>query len=267
MFILHNIFLISCAVAYTNNVQTGGVTLTLGVAYLTVLAHERNRQAQAQQLRSQSRVLTSLLEPTPISPPQTRAELAREERGTLIETAKDRWNEEVESAVRWVQRTEWNDVRENLEGTVSRLLNGQKGQQMVEEVSSIASAAKAKAQETAASARESTGRIGEAAKIKAHETAVSTKEGTSRIGEIARAKSEQATSLAKQNLNTAEISAAELRDAAKAKATWVGADAKSEAHQVAESIRGRGGTVDAARGAVRDAISKGIEKGKEAIGM
>jgi len=94
-----------------NDVKTGGVTLTLGIAYLTVLAHERNRQAQAQQLRSQSRVLTGLLDPAPIPPPQTRADLAREERGTLIETAKDRWNEEVESAVRWVQRTDLNDVR------------------------------------------------------------------------------------------------------------------------------------------------------------
>ena len=227
-----------------NDVKTGGVTLTLGIAYLTVLAHERNRQAQAQQLRSQSRVLTGLLDPAPIPPPQTRADLAREERGTLIETAKDRWNEEVESAVRWVQRTDLNDVRENLEGAVSRLLNNQKSQRTAEEVSSIASAAKAKA----------------------HEGATSTREGTSSIGEAVRAKSDEVITLAKQKLDTAELKAAELRDAAKTKTTRAEAHATSGAHEVAESIRNRGGTVDAARGAVRDAIGKGIEKGKEVLG-
>jgi len=151
----------------------------------------------------------------------------------------------VESAVRWVQRTDWNDVRENLEGAVSRLLSSQKGQQAVEEVSTIASAAKAKTQEAAAS----------------------TRQGTSRIGEAAKAKSEEATTLAKEKINSTETKAAELRDAAKSKATRVGADTSSGAHEVAESIRNSGGTVDAARGAVRDAVSKGIEKGREVFGM
>ena len=243
------------------------MTLTLGLAYLTVLAHERNRQSQAQQLRSQSRVLTSLLEPAPVPPLQTRAELAREERGTLIETAKDRWNEEVESAVRWVQRTDWNDVRENLEGAVLKLLNSQKGQQAAEEVGTIAGAAKAKAQQATAAANDGTSKIGEAAKTKAEQAAVSTREGTSRSGKAAKTKSEQVAVLANQKLETVEVKAAEFRDAAIAKAKRAETEAKSGAHEVAKSIRSSGGTVDAARGAVREAIGKGIEKGKEVIGM
>jgi len=71
----------------------------------------------------------------PLPPPQSRAELAREERSTLLEAAKDRWNDEVENAVRWVQRTDWNEVREGMEGAVSRLLGSglQKSREGIEE--------------------------------------------------------------------------------------------------------------------------------------
>uniref|UniRef100_L2GB15 MICOS complex subunit MIC12 n=1 Tax=Colletotrichum fructicola (strain Nara gc5) TaxID=1213859 RepID=L2GB15_COLFN len=80
---------------------TGGVTLTLGVAYLTVLAHQRNREAQSHILRSQNH-----------------------DRENLVESAKYRWNKEVENAVRWAQRTDWAEVRETLEGNVARLWGG-----------------------------------------------------------------------------------------------------------------------------------------------
>ncbi|CAD6445286.1 4521d6f7-a33a-43a7-bc9c-23f2c2f7b60d [Sclerotinia trifoliorum] len=95
---------------------TGGVTLTLSLAYLTVLAHQRNRASQSLHLHQQSYILTSLLEKQPIPPPKTRSELAREERSTLIEAAKDRWNAEIENGVRWVQRTDWEGVRDGIEG-------------------------------------------------------------------------------------------------------------------------------------------------------
>ncbi|KAI9643231.1 hypothetical protein NHQ30_007847 [Ciborinia camelliae] len=101
---------------------TGGVTLTLSLAYLTVLAHQRNRASQSLYLQHQSQVLTSLLEKQALAPPKTRAELAREERSTLIEAAKDRWNAEVENGVRWIQRTDWDTVRYGIEGAVSRAL-------------------------------------------------------------------------------------------------------------------------------------------------
>ncbi|RFU29905.1 hypothetical protein B7463_g6423, partial [Scytalidium lignicola] len=101
---------------------TGGVTLTLGIAYLTVLAHERNRQNQALALRAQSRVLQGLVNPAPLLPPPSRAELARQEQHSLIETAKEGWNKEIENAVRWIQTTDWNEVRDGMEASIARLL-------------------------------------------------------------------------------------------------------------------------------------------------
>lgn len=47
--------------------------------------------------------------------------MAAAQRNTHVEVAKDRWNHEVEHAIRWVQTTDWDDVREGLEGAASRL--------------------------------------------------------------------------------------------------------------------------------------------------
>lgn len=108
----------------SNNLpQTSGVTVTLGIAYLTVLAHERNRNAQGANLRTQSSLLNTLLlsDPTLAYPPQD-AETGRTSRATLVETAKDRWNEEIQNAVRWVQGAEWGNVKEGMEGAVANAL-------------------------------------------------------------------------------------------------------------------------------------------------
>lgn len=209
------------------------MTLTLGIAYLTVLAHERNRRTQAFELRTQSRVLQNLLEPTPIPKPQTREELAREERSTIVEAAKDRWNAEIENAIRWVQRTDWSEVREGMEGTVSRLLGTglQKSREGIEEAEKNAGPKVQEAVDRSkAAASQAADKIGAQAKEKAHE---------------------------------AGVKAAEVRDAASAKASRTAADAKSGAQ---EAVKHSGGTVDAARGALRDAVGKGIEMGKEAVG-
>ncbi|ELR07605.1 hypothetical protein VC83_03683 [Pseudogymnoascus destructans] len=102
---------------------TSGVTLTLGIAYLTVLAHERNRNAQGENLRSQSSLLNTLLLSDPsltYSAPDL--ETGRTSRATLVETAKDRWNAEIQNAVRWVQGAEWGNVKEGMEGAVAKAL-------------------------------------------------------------------------------------------------------------------------------------------------
>ncbi|KAH7376251.1 hypothetical protein B0T11DRAFT_271916 [Plectosphaerella cucumerina] len=99
---------------------TGGVTLTLGLAYLAVQSHQRNREYQAQLLRSQNRVLNSLLEPVVALPPPSRAEREAALHDNLIDNAKDRWNAEVSNAVHWVQHTNWTDVREGFEQSTSR---------------------------------------------------------------------------------------------------------------------------------------------------
>ncbi|KAI1331731.1 hypothetical protein F5Y16DRAFT_242523 [Xylariaceae sp. FL0255] len=100
---------------------TGGVTLTLGIAYLTVLAHRRNREQQSAILRQQTLAISSLSDPLPPILPPTRAQIAAAERANFIDTAKDRWNAEVENAVRKAQTTDWDEVREGLETAVGRL--------------------------------------------------------------------------------------------------------------------------------------------------
>ncbi|KAI1762212.1 hypothetical protein GGR53DRAFT_502612 [Hypoxylon sp. FL1150] len=100
---------------------TGGVTLTLSVAYLTVLAHQRHREHQAAILRQQTRVLSAIIDPLPPPLPPTRSEVAASEREHLIEKAKDRWNSEIEGAVRWAQAKDWEEVREGVETAVARL--------------------------------------------------------------------------------------------------------------------------------------------------
>jgi len=244
---------------------TGGVTLTLGVAYLTVLAHERNRRHQAEALRSQSRVLNALFEPAYLPPPQSRAELAREERSTLLEAAKDRWNDEIENAVRWVQRTEWSEVRERTEGAIARLIGGglQKSREGIEEAENLATPkvreavdwSKAKAKEGA-----------ERAAVGVDRAAASTISGVERAGAVAKDQAGKVKDSAKKALDHAGVKVAEAKDTAVAQSGGSVADAKASAHGLADSIRHSGGTVDAARGAVRDVVNKGIEKGKEAIG-
>ena len=114
------------------------MTLTLGLTYLALVNHEQNRQAQSDVLRAQTRVLNSLSQDlsSPSSRayrrarerddvelyPPSRAEQAARHRAHFIETAKEKWNSEVEGAVRWVQNTDWADVREATEDTAARLL-------------------------------------------------------------------------------------------------------------------------------------------------
>jgi MICOS complex subunit MIC12 len=268
---LHNWFCeyreeVSECCSITNvGVQTGGVALTLGIAYLTVLAHERNRRAQAEALRSQSRVLTSLLEPSPIPPPQSRAELAREERSSLTETLKDRWNEEVEHAVRRVQKTDWNEVREGMEGAVARILGSglQKSREGTEEAG----------KQTAPKVQDAVDRSKAAAKKGTDQAAAgidraaaATIAGAERVGAQAKDGASKIASAAKEKVDQAGIKTGELGSSTEAKVDRSAADAKTGAEDAAEAVRHAGGTVDAARGALRDTFNKGIEKGKATIG-
>ncbi|VUC37483.1 unnamed protein product [Clonostachys rosea] len=100
---------------------TGGVALTLSVAYLSVLAHQRTREQQGASLRAQAIAIHGLIDPLPAPLPPTRSEVAAAQRLSSIEVAKDRWNNEVENAVRWVQRSDWNEIREGVEDGISNL--------------------------------------------------------------------------------------------------------------------------------------------------
>ncbi|ROT35644.1 hypothetical protein SODALDRAFT_381793 [Sodiomyces alkalinus F11] len=157
---------------------TGGVTATLGLAYLAIYTHQRNREYQSEILRSQTRVLDSLLEPVVPIPPPRRAEIEAARRANLVDTAKDRWNSEVANAVNWVQRTDWTEVREGLEegvGTAWRtVFGGEPSQQaaaVVERVVTTGEEAKGaweRAREktlAAAEARAAEARVGAAKRV------------------------------------------------------------------------------------------------------
>lgn len=103
---------------------TGGVTVTLSLTYLAILAHQRSRQQQGDILRANARVLNSLsLSPDakPVVIPPSREAAAALRRANFVETAKDRWNAEIEGAVRAAQHTDWDEVRESLEARLGRL--------------------------------------------------------------------------------------------------------------------------------------------------
>lgn len=118
------------------------MTLVLGISYLSLQAHRRTRERQAETLRANTYILNSLTYiPATAPPPKTLAEelalleqqqelLARaeEKRRNLsarnegfFDKAKDRWNTEIEGAVRWAANKDWVAAREDAELTASRL--------------------------------------------------------------------------------------------------------------------------------------------------
>lgn len=118
------------------------MTLVLGISYLSLQAHRRTRERQAETLRANTYILNSLSYiPATAPPPKTLAEelalleqqqelLARAEakRRNLsssnegfFDKAKDRWNAEIEGAVRWAANKDWIAAREDAETAASRL--------------------------------------------------------------------------------------------------------------------------------------------------
>ena len=94
-----------------------GFTLTAASVYISLTLHQQSRIRQASILRQQTLLLTSLVDPTVLSLHDDHAlPRYRLEQGSWAERWKDRWNGEVEGAVRWVQGVRWRYVREGVEG-------------------------------------------------------------------------------------------------------------------------------------------------------
>lgn len=219
-------------------VQTGGVTLTLSLAYLTVLAHQRSREQQGNALRAQAFAIQSLIDPIPEPPPPSRSEVAAAQRNTAVEVAKDRWNHEVESAVRWVQNTDWEEVREGLEASAGKLWAkafgesvGQSEEAVKEKIVAAARTAEAKT-ETAA------GGIAAAAK-----------------GAFGRASQsgEKAEAAALETVEEARLRAKSARITAKEKLTKAEGQAKDTATE--------------AKGVIASALDSGREKARQVVGI
>lgn len=149
-----------------------------------------------------------------------------------------------------MQRTDWEDVRIGLEGVVARVLGGglEKSREGIEQAEKSASP------------------IAQAAIEKTREVGKETKEVGSKIAAAVKEGKDKAIASTKKEASLAEQKTADLSSAAKAKGDRAVADTKSGAQDAADSIRRSGGTVDAARGALRDAVGAGIEKGKEVFG-
>ncbi|KZF25603.1 hypothetical protein L228DRAFT_244472 [Xylona heveae TC161] len=107
-------------------------TLTSGILYLSVNIHQRNRAYQSALIRQQTAILDSIVHPPPAVAPAG----AHQERASLVETAKDRWNSELENAVKRVQAIDWARVRETAEDKVARVWERaiQKGEAGVREI-------------------------------------------------------------------------------------------------------------------------------------
>jgi len=93
--------------------------LTCATLYLTLGLHTRNRAQQAALLRQQKLLLDGIVEPSP----PAEEPLARELPVGLVEMAKDKWNKELELAVRKVYNTDWRRVREDLEEKAGTILD------------------------------------------------------------------------------------------------------------------------------------------------
>lgn len=209
---------------------TGGATLTLSIAYLSVLAHQRNREEQGRSLRAQALAIQGLIDPIPQPLPPTRSEVAAAKRAEAIEVVKDRWNDEIENAVRWVQRTDWEDFREGLEGTIASLWSTAFGESMQDSAAKVQTGLEAGANRAKAGAESAAGKI----KAQAKEA-------------FEQAKAEEEDFAAKVKDNALQARLAAWREAQRAE------------KQVCEKA------VEAET-AVKSALEKGKEKATEAVG-
>lgn len=118
--------------------QTGGVALTLAVAYMTTVGQLRAREDQSLLVQQQSRTLDTAIDHPAAPRRPTRAELAAASRANFTDRAKDRWNAEVEGAVRWLQNADWDRARERAEDRVGTLVGATGADAAVEKVAAAA---------------------------------------------------------------------------------------------------------------------------------
>ncbi|OAA76943.1 hypothetical protein LEL_06627 [Akanthomyces lecanii RCEF 1005] len=205
---------------------TGGVTLTLSVAYLSALAHQRNRERQGQALRAQALELQTIIDPIPLPLPPTRSEVAAEQRAAKVEVLKEKWNDEVGRAVHWVQTTDWDEVRHGVQSQAGALwarVSGQTPEQSAEAVKgaaenkahSIEQSARGAFQKAKAEARS----VEEAAQHKALEARLQTKKtaekAADKVAGTAKEGAQEAGGLLSSLLGRGKEKAAELAGKAK----------------------------------------------------
>ncbi|KAG5922863.1 hypothetical protein E4U42_005193 [Claviceps africana] len=215
---------------------TGGVTLTLSVAYLSILAHQRNREEQGQALRAQALAIQSLIDPIPQPLPPTRSQVAAAKRAEAVEVAKERWNDEIERAVRWVQRTDWEDVREGLEDRIASLWDVAFGESIED------SAAKAKNELQTAVSKAQAG---------AQSAAGIIKDQAKSVFEKARAEEEDFAAKVRDNALQAQLAAWRAAQQVERKVSQTTAEAQKTAQSVLEKEKDKAAE---AAGKVKSAV-------------
>ena len=217
--------------------QTGGVTLTLSLAYLSVVLHQRNREQQGHSLRAQALAIQNLIDPIPQPLPPSRSEVAASKRAETLEVAKDRWNDEVENAARWVQRTDWHEVREGLEDRIGALWDKAFG----ESVADSADRARTEASDAATKAKSRADSAAGSILSRARGTAARAKESTEDFGAKVEEKALQArlaTWREEQHAaNLARTKAQEAQDAASSAASSAAEKAKDKTTGVVEKVK------------------------------
>lgn len=186
-----------------------------------------------------------------------------------------------------MQTTDWNGVREGMEGAVARLLKLelQKSREGIEEEKQ----ARPKVQEAADRSRTAAKIGADQASASVDPAAAATIAGADRASEAAKSGLERLAASTKHGVHQAGVKAQDAASSMKASATNSAAEAKvgedhaatatsgamdrgaEKSHEIAEKARTEtqstsAGTVDAARGALRNVVSKGMENGKEVIG-
>lgn len=213
-------------------VQTGGATLTLSLAYLSVLAHQRTRDHQSRHLRAQALALEGLVDPIPQPLAPSRSEVAAARRAASVEAAKDRWNEEIEKAARWAQSTDWVEVREGLEARIAGLWASAFGESAAG-AEAAADKLEPLARKTEAAARQAGANVATAARRGYQQAA------------------DEARDTAQRYESVAENRALEARLAARRQVTKAEGQAKEAAA--------------ATQGAVASALEKGRDKAQEMV--
>lgn len=106
-----------CTMGFTTGLL-GGATLTYSILYLTLYVHRANRNAQHALLSQSHILLNSAVEPLPPTPESPAYEVRKT---SLTEELKDRWNGEIEHAVRRLQTTDWDAVRQRWERRIGNV--------------------------------------------------------------------------------------------------------------------------------------------------
>ena len=107
---------------------------------MSTVGQLRAREEQSFLVQQQSRTLDEAIDHPPALRRPTRAELAAASRANFTDRAKDRWNSEVEGAVRWLQNADWDRARERAEDRVGMLVGATGADEAVERVAAAAQA-------------------------------------------------------------------------------------------------------------------------------